>query len=89
MRVPSIPTPQISPYAKQYNEFKTANNNILIRSVIRDISTAASPAPHAFGSDAAQMDSLSRMIATLKGAYDSGLYGYERGFAGSHIDKKA
>ena len=84
---PAAPA-HISPYVQQLNAFKIANNNFLIRSVIGQI-TAVNQPQYAFGSEAAFMDSLSQTLAVLKQAYNSGLYGYEKGWTGTHIDTKA
>lgn len=81
--------PHVSPYVQQYNALKIANNNFLIRSVIANITNVGQQPQYAWGSDAAQLDQLSQTIAVLKNAYNSGQYGYERGYTGTHVDKKA
>jgi hypothetical protein len=90
MQVSPATAPPVSPYVQRLAAFKTANNNFLIRSVISSFTALAqNQTQYAWGSDAAQMDSLSRTIAVLKQAYNSGLYGYERGWTGTKVDTKA
>lgn len=76
MHLSPVAPSQVSPYVQKLSAFKTENDNFLIRSVIASFSALAqNQTQYLWGSDAAQMDSLSRTIGVLKSAWQSGLYG--------------
>ncbi len=89
MKVPP-PATHVNPYVARLNQIRIGSNNFLIQSVISGITAQAPEQPQfAFGSDASQFQALGHTIDTLKSAYNSGLYGYEKGWTGTHLDRKA
>ena len=77
-----------SQYQLALNSFRIQQNQFLLKSTFTSVTPLNQP-QYAFGSDAAQMDSLSQTLKVLQQAYNSGLYGYEKGWTGTHVDKKA
>ncbi len=82
--------PHVSPYVQRYNAFKVENSNFLIRSAIAAAEQAPSAPQYDFGSAAAQWASLGQTIASLKSAWQSGLYGTHRyATVGNTVDTHA
>ena len=77
-----------SQYQLSLNSFEIQQNQFLLQATFTPVTPLGAP-QYPFGSDAAQMYSLSQTLAVLHQAYNSGLYGYEPHFTGTKVDAKA
>ena len=77
-----------SQYQLALNSFRIQQNQFLLQATFTPATALGQP-QYAFGSDAAQMYSMSQTLAVLHQAYNSGLYGYEAGWTGTKVDTKA